>query len=81
MTTDMMTELEGRLTETLVGGQTRSALEFVTDLGVPFSEVVDAIDRLQQTGVLKVAYQEGDETFFTVVQKPGLSDATAAAAS
>jgi biopolymer transport protein ExbD len=58
-------ELEAQVLETLAGGQTRSALELVTDLRVPFAATVDALDHLQEAGLVDIAYQDGDETFFT----------------
>jgi DNA-binding transcriptional regulator PaaX len=67
---NVMTELEGRVVETLAGGQTRSALEFVTDLGIPFDEVKDAISHLADEGILAVSYRDEDETFYTLVDDP-----------
>lgn len=71
-----MSELEAHLVETLAGGRTRSALEFVTELRVPFDDVKEAIDRLVAEGRLEQAYTEGDETFYALTESGSHKAAT-----
>jgi hypothetical protein len=67
---ELMSEIERLVVETLAGGQTRSALELVTELQVPFPEIDAAISRLCDAGVLRESYASDGESFLTLADAP-----------
>jgi hypothetical protein len=56
--------LEQEVLDALAGGRTRSAVELVTDLAVPYDDVEQALTHLLSEKAIAEAYEAGGEVFY-----------------
>jgi DNA-binding transcriptional ArsR family regulator len=61
--------LERDILNALGGGQTRSAVELVTDLAVQYADLSNAMKRLLDNHLVLVEYEAGDESYFRLTPR------------